>query len=252
MPKKQNNKAPNSKLSDDDTTLFRNAVRDIKPLLHDTIISPKSPQSNKIIEERTQKKDTNTKAVQNKNIKYQPSETPINEILLFQDAVKDITPLQYDKTTHAPRTSSKPTHQSKKDEYLVVDTLSDEVEVEKVQPTDILSYCQLGIQKRVFKKLRRGQYIIVDELDLHGLNLRQAKSLLLHFLEVALQVESSCVRIIHGKGHRSGDKEPVLKRQTNHWLQQHPRVLAFHSAQAKDGGTGAAYVLLRRTKLPEQ
>ncbi|RTZ66300.1 MAG: DNA mismatch repair protein MutS [Aquificaceae bacterium] len=172
----------------------------------------------------------------------------MDDIHLFQDAVKDITPLQYDKITHAPTPKSKLSRSYNKEQNLVADTLSDEAEVEKIQPNDILSYCQRGIQKRVFKKLRRGQYITIDELDLHGANLKQAKRLLLHFLEDALQVEGSCVRIIHGKGHRSANKEPVLKRQTNHWLQHHPRVLAFHSAQPKDGGAGAIYVLLRRTK----
>lgn len=250
MPKKQNKKAPNSTLSDDDAILFRNAVRDIKPLLQDK--TPlKNPQSNRKTGEVAHKKDEIFKPNQKKSFENQPSETPTDETQLFQDAVKDITRLQYDKITHTPKTTNRTAQQGNEDEYLVADTISDEAEVEKIQPTDILSYCQLGIQKRVFKKLRRGQYITIDELDLHGLNLKQAKSLLLHFLEIALQVEGSCVSIIHGKGHRSGDKEPVLKRQTNHWLQQHPRVLAFHSAQTKDGGTGAVYVLLRRTKLSE-
>ena len=250
MPEKQNKKAPRSKLSDDDAILFRNAVRDIKPLLQDKTPS-KSPQANREIEEVTPKKDNITKPPQKKPFENQPHAPLADEIQLFQDAVKDITRLQYDKITHSPKTSNGAIQQDNENEYLVTDTLSDEAEVEKIQPTDILSYCELGIQKRVFRKLRRGQYITIDELDLHGLNLKQAKSLLLHFLEIALQVEGSCVSIIHGKGHRSGDKEPVLKRQTNHWLQQHPRVLAFHSAQAKDGGAGAVYVLLRRTKLSE-
>jgi DNA-nicking Smr family endonuclease len=175
-----------------------------------------------------------------------------DELQLFRDAVKDITPLRHDKVIHQ---TSKPRHQTSAIETQetdqIIDILSDEAEMESIQPLDRLSYSHSGIQKRVLKKLRRGQYITIDTLDLHGLTLKQAKKYLLHFLATAFQVESSCVSIIHGKGHRSGNKEPVLKQHTNHWLKQHPRVLAFHSAQPKDGGTGAVYVLLRRTPLPK-
>ncbi len=189
--------------------------------------------------------------------KKQSNKAPLfeyeDDFQLFREAVKDIKPLAHDKVIHPVK---KIARQPKRQHYTleqesIIDTLSDEAEVESVNPLDKLSHCPAGIQKRVFKKLRRGQYIIIDELDLHGLNVKQAKKLLLHFLEIALQVEGSCVSIIHGKGHRSGNREPVIKRQTNHWLRQHPRVLAFHSAQPKDGGTGAVYVLLRRTKLPQ-
>lgn len=187
--------------------------------------------------------------------KKQANKAPLfddeDDFHLFRDAVKDIKPLEHDKVTH--NIEKKPIKQLRSappfEQELIIDTLSDESEVESINPLDRLSYCQTGIQKRVFKKLRRGQYIIIDELDLHGLNIKQAKKLLVHFLAIALQGEGSCVIIIHGKGHRSGDKKPVIKQQTNHWLKQHPRVLAFHSAQPKDGGTGAVYVLLRRTRF---
>ncbi len=175
-----------------------------------------------------------------------------DDFQLFRDAVQDITPLEHDKIHHQPKKAVRQKKQSNSHlQESIIDFLSDEAEVQSINPLDSLSYRIEGIQKRVFKKLRRGQYIIIDKLDLHGLNIKQAKKLLLHFLESALQVEGSCVSIIHGKGHRSGNKEPVIKRQTNHWLKQHPRVLAFHSAQPKDGGTGAVYVLLRRTRLAE-
>ncbi len=187
--------------------------------------------------------------------KKQSNNAPLSEheddLQLFREAVKDIKPLAHDKVIHPVKKIVVPKKQQHTLEQLsIVDTLSDQAEVESINPLDKLSYCPAGIQKSVFKKLRRGQYIIIDELDLHGLNVRQAKKLLLHFLEIALQVEGSCVIIIHGKGHRSANRDAVIKRQTNHWLKQHPRVLAFHSAQPKDGGTGAVYVLLRRTKLP--
>jgi DNA-nicking Smr family endonuclease len=190
--------------------------------------------------------------MQKKQAKKATSLDEEDDFQLFRDAVQDITPLAHDKIHHQIKKPINQTRQAdSQTQESIIDFLSDEAEVERINPLDNLSYRIDGIQKRVFKKLRRGQYIIIDELDLHGLNSKQAKKLLLHFLESALQVEGSCIHIIHGKGHRSGDKEPVIKRQTNHWLKQHPRVLAFHSAQPKDGGTGAVYVLLRRTRLTE-
>jgi len=81
---------------------------------------------------------------------------------------------------------------------------------------------------------------------LHGLNIRQARAYLAEFLVTVYPLQGECVRIIHGKGNRSNHRGPVLKTKVNHWLRQHDRVQAFHSARPVDGGTGAVYVLLKR------
>ena len=127
------------------------------------------------------------------------------------------------------------------------DILSDSGEIEKVMAETILSYCQTGIQNRLFKRLRQGKLEITEELDLHGLNLKQAKQVLLDFIQLAYPMEGCCVRIIHGKNNRSRSGEiAIMKQHVNHWLLQHPRVLAFHSAQQRDGGTGSLYAILKR------
>ena len=119
-----------------------------------------------------------------------------DDFQLFRDAVQDIIPLEHDKVHHQPKKTAKQATQPKHPpEESIIDFLSDEAEVQSINPLDSLSYRINGIQKRVFKKLRRGQYIIIDELDLHGLNIKQAKKLLLHFLENALQVEG--LSLIH-------------------------------------------------------
>ncbi len=166
---------------------------------------------------------------------------------LFLEAVSDVEPLRHDKATHnTPKPPAIPTKTIEDEQQVLKDMLSDDFEPLDIQPGDILSYCRPGVQKRVFRKLRKGDYRISDELDLHGLNVKQAKELLLLYLQQVKQLESCCVRIIHGKGHRSSNKGPVLKRKVDHWLQCHGRVLAYHSAQPCDGGTGAVYVLLKR------
>ena len=165
---------------------------------------------------------------------------------IFQEAMSGVTPLSHDKAYHeTKKTNTKPFQQLVEEELHFNDPLSDELEIEEKNPEEILSFCRTGIQKSVFKKLRSGGYKISDELDLHGASLRQAKQLLVYYLQEAVQFESCCIRIIHGKGHRSGSNKPVLKTHVNHWLSEHDRVLAFHSAKPKDGGTGAVYILLK-------
>jgi len=174
---------------------------------------------------------------------------------LFREAMNGVSPLpdnqSSDKAYHEDETTaSKPIARKlqhyEEDELEIHDPLSDELYVEEVEPEGTLSFCESGIQKSVFRKLRSGQYRISDELDLHGTTIKQAKQILMYYLQETPQFESCCVRIIHGKGNRSGSNKPVLKTQVNHWLTEHERVLAFHSAKAKDGGTGAVYVLLKR------
>jgi len=169
----------------------------------------------------------------------------------FKEAMSGVNPITNDKAYHSvikPISKSFRTHLSNNhdsEEFFVHDPLSDELEVREVDSSEILSFCRSGIQKNTFKKLRSGSYRISDELDLHGLTLKQAKKILLYYLQEAVQFEGCCVRIIHGKGHRSGHNKPVLKTHVNHWLSEHERVLAFHSTKPRDGGTGAVYVLLK-------
>lgn len=84
------------------------------------------------------------------------------------------------------------------------------------------------------------------EIDLHGLNSREATEALDEFLVEAVAHRVRCFHLIHGKGRRSADQLPVLKSLVNRWLRQRREVLAFCSARQRDGGTGALYVLLKR------
>jgi len=172
---------------------------------------------------------------------------------IFEDAMSGVAPLKHDKVHHD---SSKPlikfSKQTPADDTTqleINDPLSDELEVEEIDKEATLSFCRSGIQKSVFKKLRTGNYRISDELDLHGSTIKQAKKILVYYLQEAVQFEGCCIRIIHGKGHRSGNNKPVLKTYVNHWLSEHERVLAFHSSKPKDGGTGAVYVLLKTNTI---
>ena len=98
------------------------------------------------------------------------------------------------------------------------------------------------------RKLRRGQYAIEAQLDLHGNTVPEARERVSTFLRDMQTQGKRCVRIIHGKGKSSEGKLPVLKGKVNAWLQQWDQVLAFCSARPNDGGTGAIYVLLRSNR----
>lgn len=108
-----------------------------------------------------------------------------------------------------------------------------------------VSYAQPGVSPTVLRKLRRGKYSVATELDLHGLNVAMAAQALDEFLAECSSLGHRCVRIIHGKGTRSGSGGPVLKPRVCNWLRRRDQVLAFTTAPNHDGGSGALYVLLR-------
>ncbi len=114
-----------------------------------------------------------------------------------------------------------------------------------VSAEESLSYRRAGVRDQTLRKLRRGLVPVEDELDLHGLNQARAREMLADFIALSRAERRRCVSIIHGKGTRSGARGAVLKSAVNEWLLRHFDVMAFSSAKAIDGGTGAVYVLLR-------
>ena len=137
--------------------------------------------------------------------------------------------------------------QSRRDAQEVIDNLlSDEYEPADIETGEELLFARPGLQHSVLRKLRRGQYALEAELDLHGCTVPQAREKLLRFIHHARDFNKRCVRVIHGKGKSSDGKLPVLKGKVNIWLRQRDEVLAFCTATRRDGGGGALYVLLKR------
>lgn len=170
-----------------------------------------------------------------------------NDVVSFPDAVGSVRPLKQDRIT-PPRKKRKPVpEQTLRDQREVMDSLlSDDYEPADVETGEELLYSRPGLQHSVMRKLRRGQYAIEAQLDLHGNTVPEARERVSAFLRDMQAQDKRCVRIIHGKGKSSEGKLPVLKGKVNAWLQQWDQVLAFCSARPNDGGTGAVYVLLRR------
>ena len=114
-----------------------------------------------------------------------------------------------------------------------------------LQGGDTMQYRREEIPPRVLRRLGRGEYAAQEELDLHYSDANQAAALLRLFLKEAVDAGVACVRIIHGKGLNSSPEAPVLKNLVDRLLRQRADVLAFHTAPAPQGGTGAVLVLLR-------
>lgn len=134
-----------------------------------------------------------------------------------------------------------------KDEQAVMrEAISDEFDITTLLEVDeTLSFRRPGIGTDVTRKLRRGEWSIQRELDLHGLRREEARDALSRFVREAAKLGLRCVRIVHGKGLGSPGKAPVLKSKVQSWLVQKEEVLAYVQAKPSDGGAGALVVLLQ-------
>ena len=165
----------------------------------------------------------------------------------FEIAVGAVKPVKA-----APRADLRPTpppalpRQRELDEArALAEAMSDEVDVESLLLTDDgLGFRRPGISLDVLTRLRKGQWAIQDQLDLHGLRRDEAREALVAFIRNADQRGLRCLRVIHGKGHGSPGREPVLKSKVQRWLAQRHEVIAFAQATGPQGGAGAVIVLL--------
>ena len=167
---------------------------------------------------------------------------------LFRKLMSTVRPLKQDKVSPYKKPRKPVAHKRKEDDEAVMSSLlSDEYEPDyETESGEELFFARPGLQRTVLRKLRRGQFVIEAELDLHRNKVPEAREKISVFIQNARQKGQRCVRIIHGKGLSTKDKLPILKGKVNSWLRQKDEVLAFCSALQRDGGTGAVYVLLKR------
>lgn len=174
---------------------------------------------------------------------------PPSDKTLFRDAVGDTKPLKQERVQpYRERRRPVPERSLEDNSEAVENLLSDHAQTAEVETGDELLFQRPGLQNKRMRKLRRGEYDIEDELDLHRRTVDQARDDINRFLLEAQNHDCRCVRVIHGKGFGSPGKLPVLKNMVNNWLRQKDEVLAFCSAMPRDGGTGAVYVLLKRKR----
>ncbi len=167
---------------------------------------------------------------------------------LFRQAVSGTQRLKTEPRVgpEKKRPSPRPRQREQDEQQVMLDMLSEPADLQELETGEELLFSRIGLQHKTLRRLRRGEYSIGAELDLHGLTKVEARRSIVEFLNWSRNHTVRCVRIIHGKGHGSVQKRPVLKQYVNHWLRQCDDVLAFCSARPVDGGTGAIYVLLKR------
>jgi DNA-nicking Smr family endonuclease len=176
-------------------------------------------------------------------VKPKPDE---HDIALFREATRGVKPLRHVPrvTGAAPRPRARARFARAERLQVLEDSPHDSADEPELAPGDTCVFARPGVAATTLRKLRRGQYRVQAELDLHGLTAAEAKLQLREFLIASLQRNARCLRIVHGKGLRSGPQGPVLRQLVNSALRRTAQVLAFASARPVDGGTGAVYVLL--------
>jgi DNA-nicking Smr family endonuclease len=167
---------------------------------------------------------------------------------LLRAALADVKPLA--PTNRASLIRPKPSpiaaQRQRDDQEALRDTLSDNPAWEQgLETGEELLFRRDGLSQLHIRKLRRGHWKIQDHLDLHGHTAAEARILTAAFLAHALRNGLRCVRIVHGKGLSSLNREPVLKKKLSGWLAQRDEVLAYCQAPQTEGGGGAVLVLLR-------
>lgn len=169
-----------------------------------------------------------------------------DEMSLFQAAMSDVAPLPASDKIVSGGIKASPFPRKKK--YQEIETseeaLTDYVSIE-MEAGDEWAFVRPGISHQTLRRLRRGHWRIQDDLDLHGYVRDEARQALSGFLDDCAQQKFRCVRVIHGKGLSSKNREPVLKTRVGNWLMQCADVLAFCQAKPEDGGGGAILILLK-------
>jgi DNA-nicking Smr family endonuclease len=165
----------------------------------------------------------------------------------FREAMRDVRRLRNApaRTVEAPKPPARARFTRADQVEVLKESLLPPADEADLATGDELSFRRPHISEAVLTKLRRGHFVVDAEIDLHGMTGAEAKTALREFITEAVTRRMSCVRIIHGKGRRSGPRGPVLKNVVNQWLQRIDQIQAFGSARQVDGGSGAVYVLLR-------
>ncbi len=157
---------------------------------------------------------------------------------LVQDKVEVVTPLIDKKLAKVRQDAATRAKEEVKDS-------ASSGFVKMVEPNEVLEFKRPGIQPYVLKKLRNGDYVEADYIDLHGKTIEEAYQAVMRFIDNGRKHEYRCLLIIHGKGEKSKPKA-LMKSHVAHWLKQIDDVLAFHSAPNFKGGTGALYFILKK------
>jgi DNA-nicking Smr family endonuclease len=166
----------------------------------------------------------------------------------FRRATADVEPLAAPRRVPLPRSRPAPlARQRLRDERAALaESLAGPLSIDDALDSgEELAFLREGCPRELLRRLRRGHWVVEDVLDLHGLNRAQAATSVAEFLRRATARRLGCVRIVHGKGLGSHNREPVLKGKLRKWLSLRDEVVAYCQTPAALGGSGAVLVLLK-------
>ena len=166
---------------------------------------------------------------------------------LFRNFIGNVSRIKQDRVVLETAKPRPVLASSSQEKNIITNSFSEKTNSQNLETGDRLFFKSPGLQQRVMEKLRRGQIPIDGELDLHGMTASDAETTLDRFITICKQNEYRCIRIIHGKGLGSKNRKPVLKNKLDQWLKNNNQILAFCSTRPSHGGTGAVYVLLKRS-----
>ena len=170
-----------------------------------------------------------------------------DDFSVFRDAMNGVKPLKGRSTPpERPKPAPKAHFSRRERQEVLHESLHSPFDPADLETGDELVFLRPGVREDLLRRLRRGQFAIESEIDLHGLTRHSAHEALRQFIAESVARGLGCVRVIHGKGRGSGPRGPVLKYIVNRWLRRMNDVAAFATARPVDGGTGAVYVLLGR------
>ena len=263
--------------TDDELNLFKQAVADVRPIksvrisqqqaqkpqpiprrvTHDERQELRDADNDKLLKKRCLEQEASEIAAYKGNFdedqRYLNNNLSIRdetngELSLFKKSVANVHPLKSDGVVQHHIKKPKPIPQQfQLDEHqALADSLSDHyIPSYELETGEELLYIRDGHSPVVLSKLRRGYWIIQKQIDLHGLVSDEARAYVSAFISDCKKKCIRCVRIVHGKGLGSRNKEPILKNKLRGWLMQKDEVIAYAQARQQDGGSGAVIVLLK-------
>ncbi|MFZ2855635.1 MAG: Smr/MutS family protein [Rhodocyclaceae bacterium] len=171
-----------------------------------------------------------------------------DDLAAFHAAVDGATPLRGSERIvfEPPKPSPRPRQRELDEIAVIAESLYAPLDVDDwLDLGDADSFVRPGVQRTVLRDLRRGRWSIQSHIDLHGMNRHEAHEAVALFIATAHSAGKRCLRIVHGRGLGSPDRQGILRRLVKGWLARRRDILAFCHAAPRDGGDGALWVLLR-------
>ena len=165
-------------------------------------------------------------------------------------ALRDVKPIRNTRIElEAPKPKPLPIQHERDEQAALAESIYAPTSLElRLEGGDELVYLENGVPRSVIRDLRRGRWVVQDQVDLHGCNRDEARELLAACMGRWKKTGIRCVRVVHGKGRGSPGREPVLKKLVAGWLMNYQDVMAYCQARLPEGGAGALIVLLKASR----